>query len=130
LLRLQVATFLAPFMVPILAVTDEEFHFYRREMPAAQVEHAEQIRSARDQMGVELVELAQEVGVTHGNPYWHVRGICAAAMMATAADADPAWAASLRDTAKQGAQNIGRPDWAEKIDGFGDTNTGLWLIGY
>lgn len=130
LLRLQVATLMTPFIAPILAVTEEEFRSRRQEMSDAEAENSERIRNARDQAGVELVELAQEVGVTYGNPYWHVRGICAAAMMATVAEADPAWAASLRATAKQGARDIGRPDWAEKIDGFGDTNTGYWLIGY
>jgi hypothetical protein len=128
LAQLQVHTLVTPFMATMLSET--EFDTYRQTVPAGQVEFAEQVRAARDQMGNQLVELAQEVGVTHGNPYWHVRGVCAAAILATAADADPAWAVSLRDTAKEGARNIGRTDWAEKIDGLWDTNGGLWLLGY
>lgn len=128
--QLQVHTLVTPFMATMLMLSEAEFDTYRQTVPVEQAEFAGQIRAARDQMGNQLVELAQEVGVTHGNPYWHVRGVCAAAILATAANADPAWAASLRDTAKGGARNIGRPDWAEKVDGFGNTNEGLWLIGY
>lgn len=128
--QLQVHTLLTPFMATMLMLSEAEFEAYRQTLPVEQTEFAGQVRAARGQMGNQLVELAQEVGVTHGNPYWHVRGVCAAAILATAAGADPAWAASLRDTAKEGARNIGRPDWADKIDGLWETNGGLWLLGY
>jgi hypothetical protein len=134
LLRLQMAILSVPSIALSLTGSDEDFVEIRQNIPEQYRDQYTQfhshVRDIRDEIAGEIVGWSQEVGVTYGNPYWHTRGLCAATMIATAAETDPVWTSSVRDVAKQSADNIGRPDWGQKIDSFLDDNIGLWLVGY
>ena len=67
---------------------------------------------------------------THQNSYWHARGLAAALIIGIVTEREQSWVDAVRAELDEVATRIGRADWIDKVDSFGDTNIGLWLLGY
>ncbi|MBB1152499.1 ATP-binding protein [Amycolatopsis dendrobii] len=66
----------------------------------------------------------------HQNRYWHARGLAAAMIIGMVTRREKSWREPLWREFVEAASAIGRTDWIVKVQGFGKTNSGLWLLGY
>lgn len=130
LLQLQVAVFLAPGVALLLEADASEIDEFATEQPADAATFAHLVQQERAELGDSHYQLARQIGDVHHNPYWYARGLCAAAIVGTAADRESSWLRNVRDEMERAAIAISREDWIEKVDNFDRSNIGLWLLGY
>ncbi|MEH0929641.1 hypothetical protein [Micromonospora sp. CPCC 205558] len=67
---------------------------------------------------------------THRNPYWHARGLAAALIIGMVSGRERTWIDGVRAELERAATAIGRTDWVERANAYGEANGGLWLLGY
>ncbi len=130
LLKLQMTVFATSGLAVYLTVDEQELASLLTDQPEEAVRYVMQMRDSRSEMVDGIYEMAQRMRGYHHNPYWYARGLCSAVMLGSAAGRNSSWLGKVRNELDQAASAIDRPDWIEKVDGFGYTNLGMWLLGY
>jgi hypothetical protein len=92
-------------------------------------EHMQFIRDAPTAVGDRYYSTAVAMR-RHQNPYWYARGLAATCVIGMVTEREKAWRDPLWNEFVEAATAIGRVDWIDNVAQYGDTNLGLWLLGY
>jgi hypothetical protein len=129
LLNIQYLTFSAPATALLFTTDSDEVLTQLRLISREAYDEAKAIREAPVAVSDHYYMTASTMRM-HGNAYWHARGLAATLIIGVATEREQPWIDDLRAELDQAVAAIGRTDWIEKANAFGDTNGGLWLLGY